>query len=66
MNAFNFLRLKSKPYGFYLLLIVIFVVSGFIQQHIMFNRDVSWLLEASNRLFLGGNYLQDFYENNPP
>lgn len=66
MNAFKFLHLKSNPYGLFFFLLVIFVMSGFIQQHIVFNRDVSWLLEASNRLFLGGNYLQDFYENNPP
>lgn len=38
----------------------------FIQQQIIFNRDVSWLLEASSRLFNGGTYTNDFFENNPP
>ncbi len=37
-----------------------------MQSVILSNWDVSWLMEASNRLLHGGTYAKDFFENNPP
>lgn len=46
--------------------VALFILSAFVQQHQFFNHDTSWLLEASRRMFLGGDYENNFFENNPP
>ncbi len=48
------------------LLGLVFLSAGWIQSSLFLNTDVSWLLEASKRMLLGGNYTNDFFENNPP
>lgn len=62
----NRLELFNKQFVFYGFLITIFCLGWIVEQHIIFSRDTSWLLEASKRMFAGGNYINDFYENNPP
>ena len=64
MNAFK--NQFKSAFILYFFLFAIFFLSFYFQQHMLFNRDVSWLLEASKRLFLGGDYTHNFYENNPP
>lgn len=56
----------AKQWLFYLVMLSIFCVSWVEQQQVVFSGDVAWLLEASKRLLAGGNYLNDFFENNPP
>lgn len=48
------------------IVMMMFVFGWMLQQQVLFNRDVGWLLEASKRLLAGGTYLTDFFENNPP
>ena len=50
----------------FFLLGLVFLSAGWIQSSLFLNTDVSWLLEASKRMLLGGNYTNDFFENNPP
>lgn len=47
-------------------IILIFIVAWYIQTHSVLNWDVSYLMHASSRLMEGGNYLQNFFETNPP
>lgn len=47
-------------------LAIVFIFGAFIQFSTYLSWDVSWLMEASNRLLHGGTYAKDFFENNPP
>jgi len=47
-------------------LFIVYVLGWYLQSQQIFSWDVSWLAEASRRLMLGGNYTNDFFENNPP
>ncbi len=49
-----------------MIVFLIALLGWLIQSIILFNWDVSWLMEASNRLLHGGSYAKDFFENNPP
>lgn len=44
----------------------LFLLSWQMQSALAINWDVSWLMEASKRLWQGGSYTHDFFENNPP
>jgi hypothetical protein len=51
---------------FFIIIIWIYVFSWFLQQSLVLNSDVSWLLLAAKRLMAGGNYTLDYFEINPP
>jgi hypothetical protein len=51
---------------FGLMLALSYVLGWYLQQHILLNWDVSWLLHSSEKLLSGGTYTQDFWEINPP
>jgi hypothetical protein len=48
------------------ILAAIFILAWKIQQHMLLNWDVSWLIHASSRWFAGGSYSQDFFDPDPP
>ena len=48
------------------ILLGIYFAAWMIQSTILLNHDVSWLMQASKRMFEGGSYTQDFFELNPP
>lgn len=56
----------TQKYIFYSILVLIFAIAWLIQSSLLMNVDVSWLLEASKRMLAGGNYTNDYFENNPP
>ncbi len=55
-----------KRHAFLCMIVFVFTLSWFFQSSLLLNTDVSWLLEASKRMLSGGNYTNDFFENNPP
>ncbi|RDI46497.1 hypothetical protein [Aquicella lusitana] len=64
----RFISYMNRPHTFFFLLLLsgICLLAWLIQRELIFNYDVSWLLEASKRLSAGGTYAHDFFENNPP
>ncbi len=50
----------------FVILLGIYFAAWIIQSTILLNHDVSWLMQASKRMFEGGSYTQDFFELNPP
>lgn len=59
MDTANFF----KPIVIFLALATLTLI---LQFNIFFNQDISWLMHAGQRLLAGGNYLQDFFEPDPP
>ena len=57
---------RLNQYAFLCIFIFIFIIAWFFQSTLLINTDASWLLEASKRMLSGGNYTNDFFENNPP
>src|SRR5688500_14785421 len=57
---------NNKRLLFIAILFIIYILAWFEQNAMIFSWDVSWLAEASRRLLAGGNYTNDFFENNPP
>lgn len=55
-----------QRYVFLSVLFLIVVWAWVIQANTYMNVDVGWFLEASQRMLEGGNYTNDFFENNPP
>ncbi len=55
-----------QRYAFFAMLIFITVWAWDIQANTYINLDTGWFLEATQRLMEGGNYTNDFFENNPP
>ena len=45
---------------------IISCISLYISSHTRISWDISWLLEAANRLTEGGSYTHNFFEANPP
>lgn len=41
-------------------------LAWWIQASVVVNSDVAWLVTASGRLWDGGSYAENFFENNPP
>lgn len=50
----------------YLWIFIIFLLGVYFQTKIPVNPDTSWLIVCAKRLLAQGNYLQDFFEVNPP
>jgi len=58
--------MSNKKILFYIIMAVLYLFAWRIQQNLLLNSDVSWLMQASSRLLSGGTYLNDFFEINPP
>lgn len=57
----------NKSFFIFILISTIFICSAFwLQNHLMFNSDVSYLLYVTKLLFSGKTYVTDFFETNPP
>lgn len=50
----------------WIIIAIILLSSIAIQSNLFLNSDISWLLDIVHRWFQGGNYQQNFFENNPP
>lgn len=48
------------------LVVLLCWLGWYLQQNLLLNADVSWLMEASSRLLAGGSYQKDYFELNPP
>jgi len=55
-----------KRYAFYFFVFYLGACGWILQSHYLCNSDVSWFVEASQRMLNGGTYSKDFFENNPP
>lgn len=55
-----------QRYVFISILFLIIVWAWVLQTNTYLNVDVGWFLEATQRMLEGGNYANDFFENNPP
>lgn len=55
-----------QRYTFFVVLLLVMVWAWFIQANTYMNLDTGWFLEATERMLAGGNYTNDFFENNPP
>lgn len=51
---------------FLCLLVLLYGMGWYLQQNLLLNADVSWLMEASSRFLAGGSYQKDYFELNPP
>jgi hypothetical protein len=47
-------------------ILICFAAAWMTQSSLMFNSDASWLMLATKRWLIGGNYTHDFFEINPP
>jgi len=55
-----------QRYAFLVFLFFILVWAWLNQADTYMNFDTGWFLEATERMLAGGNYANDFFENNPP
>ncbi|MHB1946581.1 MAG: hypothetical protein ACYCQI_00520 [Gammaproteobacteria bacterium] len=55
-----------KRYINYFFIFCLGTYAWIIQSKFLCNPDVSWFVEASQRMLAGGTYTKDFFENNPP
>ncbi len=51
---------------FFSIIISIYLTGWFIQDNLVFNSDVSWLIHAASWLLQGASYANHFFESNPP
>ncbi len=58
--------MAKKKILFLICLISIYYLAWHVQNNLLFNSDVSWLMLATKRLLAGGSYTNDFFEINPP
>lgn len=45
---------------------LIFISAWILQNQFFLSWDIGWLVHATNRMIMGGNYTQNFFETNPP
>lgn len=50
----------------WLFIILIFLLTAFLKTQFYIDADPSWLMHAAWRMLHGGNYLQNFFEVDPP
>ena len=58
--------LQQHKHYLFLIILALYAGAALLQQQMLFNWDVSWLLHVSDRLLAGGSYTRDFFELNPP
>jgi hypothetical protein len=56
----------QRPWLFFFVILGIYTLSWHLQNTLLLNSDVSWLMLAARRMLAGGTYTQDFFEINPP